>query len=45
MLDIYRATDELRRARRIEQIVLAVNRSDYMLDAPSGGLMQVRGPL
>ena len=41
LLGIYRATDELRQAGRIDQIVLAINRSDYMLDEPSGGLLQV----
>lgn len=42
LLDIHRATANLRAAGRIERIVLAVNRSDYMLDEPSGTLMQVR---
>ncbi len=40
LLGIFKETHELRRAGRIEQTVLAVNRSDYMLDEPSSTLMQ-----
>lgn len=38
---MHRNTEELRRAKRIERVVLAVNRSDYMLDEPSNTLLQV----
>ena len=44
LLDIHRNTQEARDQRRAAQteLVLALNRSDYMLDEPSGTLMQVR---
>ncbi len=42
LLGIFKETHELRRAGRIEQTVLAINRSDYMLDEPSSTLMQAR---
>ena len=42
LLEVHRNTEELRRAGRIERVVLAVNRSDYMLDEPSDTLLQVR---
>jgi hypothetical protein len=41
LLEVHRNTEELRRAGRIERVVLAVNRSDYMLDEPSNTLLQV----
>jgi hypothetical protein len=41
---VHRNTEELRRAGRIERVVLAVNRSDYMLDEPSNTLLQVYWP-
>jgi len=40
-LEVYRATGEVRQRRQDQQLVLAINRSDYMLDAPSSTLMQV----
>ena len=42
LLGVFEATHKLRRAGRIEQTVLAINRSDYMLDEPSSTLMQAR---
>lgn len=41
LLDIHRNTQHVRRQRRDRDLVLALNRSDYMLDEPSGTLMQV----
>ncbi|CAK0740272.1 hypothetical protein CVIRNUC_001238 [Coccomyxa viridis] len=41
LLQIYNATDDWRQQRLSEQLVLAINRSDYMLDEPSSTLMQV----
>lgn len=41
LLQLHRETQELRDAGAIEQVVLAINRSDYMLDEPSNTLMQV----
>lgn len=41
LLEVHRRTEELRQAGRIERVVLAVNRSDYMLDEPSNTLLQV----
>lgn len=42
LLDIHRNTQHVRRQRRDRDLVLALNRSDYMLDEPSGTLMQVQ---
>ena len=41
LLKIHRNTQQLRRQRHATDLVLALNRSDYMLDEPSGTLMQV----
>ena len=41
LLEVHRDTEELRQTGRIERVVLAVNRSDYMLDEPSNTLLQV----
>lgn len=41
LLDIHRKTQAVRQKRRGEQLVLALNRSDYMLDEPSNTLLQV----
>lgn len=41
LLDIHRKTQAVRQKRRGEQLVLAMNRSDYMLDEPSNTLLQV----
>ena len=41
LLEVYRATHEVREARQHNELVLAINRSDYMLDEPSGTLLQV----
>ena len=41
LLDIHHRTRDVRQQRRSENLVLALNRSDYMLDEPSGVLMQV----
>ncbi len=41
LLEVHRNTEELRAAGRIERTVVAVNRSDYMLDEPSNTLLQV----
>ena len=38
---MYNATDDWRQQRLSDQLVLAMNRSDYMLDEPSSTLMQV----
>ncbi len=38
------STRQARRALGVEsELVLGVNRSDYMLDEPSGGFLQVGG--
>lgn len=44
LLEIHQNTQDVRDQRRAAQadLVLALNRSDYMLDEPSGTLMQVR---
>lgn len=44
LLEIHRNTQGVRDQRRAAQaeLILALNRSDYMLDEPSGTLMQVR---
>lgn len=41
LLEIHRNTQAVRQKRRGEQLVLAMNRSDYMLDEPSDTLLQV----
>lgn len=41
LLRIHRKTAAIREAQQERQVVLAINRSDYMLDAPSSTLMQV----
>lgn len=41
LLQLHRETQELRDKGSIEQVELAINRSDYMLDEPSNTLMQV----
>ncbi|KAK9839464.1 hypothetical protein WJX81_003695 [Elliptochloris bilobata] len=41
LLGVFAATQEVREARRAQELVLAINRSDYMLDEPSGRLLQV----
>jgi len=41
LLQLYEATEDWRRQRVDEQLVLAINRSDYMLDEPSSTLLQV----
>lgn len=45
LLQMHRETEDLRAAGKIEQLVLAINRSDYMLDEPSNTLLQVLHPL
>ena len=40
LLEVYRATHEVREARQHNELVLAINRSDYMLDEPSSTLLQ-----
>lgn len=42
LLEIHRNTQQIRQERRATDLVLALNRSDYMLDEPSSTLMQVR---
>lgn len=49
---MFDATEDCRQQRFGEQVVLAINRSDYMLDEPSSTLLQVgflilakRGPI
>lgn len=42
LLQLYDATEGVRRQRAGDELVLAMNRSDYMLDEPSGSLLQVR---
>ena len=44
LLQVYDATEDWRRQRLSEQLVLAINRSDYMLDEPSSTLLQVSDP-
>ena len=44
LLQVFDATDDRRRQRFSEQVVLAINRSDYMLDEPSSTLLQVSPP-
>lgn len=41
LLEIHRNAQGVRHQRRDRDLVLALNRSDYMLDEPSGTLMQV----
>ena len=41
LLEIHRKTKAIRDEKRDTELVLALNRSDYMLDEPSGTLMQV----
>jgi hypothetical protein len=41
LLEIHRNTAATRKAREGSQVVLAINRSDYMLDQPSSTMMQV----
>lgn len=41
LLEIHRNTQDVRHQRRDRDLVLALNRSDYMLDEPSGTLLQV----
>ena len=41
LLGVFAATREAREARRGQELVLAINRSDYMLDEASGRLLQV----
>jgi len=41
LLGVFEATRDAREARAGRELVLAVNRSDYMLDEPSGRLLQV----
>ena len=41
LLEIHRQTRQLRQQRQGQQVVLAINRSDYMLDEPSSTLLQV----
>jgi hypothetical protein len=41
LLQIYQATDTVRQREFQQQVVLAINRSDYMLDEPSSTLLQV----
>ena len=41
LLGVFAATREAREARRGRELVLAINRSDYMLDEASGRLLQV----
>ena len=41
LLEIHSQTRQLRQQREGQQVVLAINRSDYMLDEPSSTLLQV----
>lgn len=41
LLEVYRHTEGIRNARAADELVLAINRSDYMLDEPSSTLLQV----
>ncbi|KAK9917481.1 hypothetical protein WJX75_004845 [Coccomyxa subellipsoidea] len=41
LLEVYRNTEAIRTAREADELVLAINRSDYMLDEPSSTLLQV----
>ena len=41
LLEIHRKTSSVRQQRRSNDLVLALNRSDYMLNEPSSTLMQV----
>ena len=41
LLDIHSQTRPLQQQRQGQQVVLAINRSDYMLDEPSSTLLQV----
>jgi hypothetical protein len=41
LLRLYEDTEDARRGRAGSELVLAINRSDYMLDAPSSTLLQV----
>ncbi|CAL5223694.1 g6247 [Coccomyxa viridis] len=41
LLQVFDATEDCRQQRFGEQVVLAINRSDYMLDEPSSTLLQV----
>jgi hypothetical protein len=41
LLGLHRETSDVRDVRGPTELVLAVNRSDYMLDEPSGRLLQV----
>ena len=41
LLGVFAATRDAREARRGRELVLAINRSDYMLDEASGRLLQV----
>lgn len=43
LLALMRATVAARAGRRGSEVALGVHRSDYMLDAPSGRFLQVRG--
>ena len=42
LLSMLASTRAARQALAGGELVLGVNRSDYMLDAPSGGFLQVR---
>lgn len=41
LLDLYTKNIDLRQSREEQQVVLAINRSDYMMDEPSNKLLQV----
>ena len=41
LLKVYEAVEGERAMRSSTELALAINRSDYMLDAPSGALLQV----
>lgn len=41
LLRIHDKNLELRKSRQAQQVVLAINRSDYMMDEPSNRLLQV----
>lgn len=41
LLEIYKSNLALRQQRALQQVVLAINRSDYMMDEPSHRLLQV----
>ena len=41
LLELYRRNLQLRQSREARQLVLAINRSDYMMDEPSNSLLQV----